>query len=318
MRVSVLASVLALSLAAGTAVSAQTPPDGLTWMVLRDINEATFDRDDPTNRPPLVTQVPTGAIRAVDVTRDGRPDWRIDYEALGISAYCGTGGCRQIVYVSLGDDGLMRAFDEQAHALTFYEADGESRVEAWVHHAFCSNDASRDCKLAYGWDPELKRLTERPNRAGEAIIPVGTFSPIDVSDDPGPPSDAPEAVADIWFKTRTTCASVYVDDGIEIRRAAIHDIPDVDGDGARDWLVERPAPCQDSPGDITPFPGFEVWLSRADGRAVQVYVSPAERFPKLDVSRGPAVLIAEPECDLGQVCPTTRLRWDAGSGRLVE
>lgn len=318
MRVSVLASVLALSLAAGTAVSAQTPPDGLTWMVLRDINEATFDRDDPTNRPPLVTQVPTGAIRAVDVTRDGRPDWRIDYEALGISAYCGTGGCRQIVYVSLGDDGLMRAFDEQAHALTFYEADGESRVEAWVHHAFCSNDASRDCKLAYAWDPELKRLAERPNRAGEAIIPAGTFSPIDVSDDPGPPSDAPEAVADIWFKTRTTCASVYVDDGIEIRRAAIHDIPDVDGDGVRDWLVERPAPCQDRPGDITPFPGFEVWVSRADGQAVQAYVSPAERFPKLDVSRGPAVLIAEPECDLGQVCPTTRLRWDAGSGRLVE
>lgn len=318
MRVSVLASVLALSLAVGTAVRAQTPPDGLTWMVLRDINDSYFDPDDPTNRPPLTLQVPEGVITAVDVTHDGHTDWLVDYQAAEISRYCGTGGCRKILYVTLGDDNLTRAFDQQANDLTLYAADGESRVEAWVHHAFCSNDASRDCRLAYAWDPELKRLAERPNRAGQAIIPAGTFSPIDVSDDPGPPSDAPEAVADIWFKTRTTCPSVYVDDGFEVRRAAIHDIPDVDGDGARDWLVERPAPCQDSPGDITPFPGFEVWVSRDDGQAVQAYVSPAERFPKLDVSRSPAGLIAEPECDMGQACTATRLHWNATDGRFVE
>lgn len=318
MRASVLVSVLTLALAAGTSAAAQTAPEGLSWMVLRDINDAVFDRDDPTNRPPLAVQVPAGAIRAVDVTHDGRADWRVDYEAVGISGFCGTGGCRQIVYVSLGDDGLTRAFDEQAHELTFYEADGESRIEAWVHHALCSSDASRDCKFAYAWDPELKRLVERPNRAGEVVIPAGAFTPVDVSDDPGPPLDAPEAVADIWFKTRTTCSSVYVDDGFEVRRAAIHDIPDVDGDGRRDWVVERPAPCQNSPGDILPYPGFEVWLSRDDSQAVQAYVSPAERFPKLDVSRSPAVLVTEPQCDLGATCPATRLRWNATVGRFVE
>ena len=318
MRVSVLASVLTLSLAAGTGVRAQAAPEGLAWMVLRDINEASFDRDDPTNRPPLVVQVPEGAITAVDVTPDGRTDWLVDYQALGISLYCGTGGCRKILYVTLGDDGLTRAFDQQANGLTLYAADGESRVETLVHHAVCSNDAARDCRLAYAWDPELRRLVERPNRAGEAIIAVGAFSPVDVSDDPGPPSDAPEAVADIWFKTRTTCGSVYVDDGFEVRRAAIHDIPDVDGDGARDWVVERPAPCQDSPGDIAPYPGFEVWLSRDDGQAVQAYASPAEHFPLLDISRRPAVIIAEPECAPGPACSAPRLRWDAGSGRLIE
>ncbi|MBN8530020.1 MAG: hypothetical protein J0M36_12405 [Caulobacterales bacterium] len=318
MRASVLVSVLALALATGTSAMAQATPEGLAWMVLRDINDYGFDRDDPTNRPPLVVQVPAGAIRAVDVTHDGRSDWRIDYEAVGISGFCGTGGCSQIVYVSLGDDGLTRAFDNQAHGLTFYEADGESRIEAWVHHSYCSSDASRDCKLAYAWDPALKRLVERPNRAGEAVVPVGGFSPIDASADRGPNPNAPEAVADIWFKTRTTCASVYVDDGFEVRRAAIHDTPDVDGDGRRDWAVERPAPCQASPGDPSPYPGFEIWLSRDEGQAVQAYVSPPERFPNLDVSRAPAVVVIQSECGLDQVCPTTRLRWDPASGRLIE
>ncbi|MBX3476180.1 MAG: hypothetical protein KF910_01070 [Brevundimonas sp.] len=317
MRISVLAALGLLSLTPGSA-PAQTPPEGLVWMALRDINEYGFDRDDPTNRPPLVTRVPDGMIRAVDMTDDGHTDWLVDYEAAELSSYCGTGGCSKILYVTLGDDGLMRAFDEQAHTLTFYQVDGERRVEAEVHHALCSSDASRECRYAYAWDAELRRLVERPTRDGQGIIAVGAFSPIDTSEDRGPPSDAPEAVADIWFKTRTACASVYVDDGVEIRRAALHDIPDVDGDGVRDWVVERPSPCQDSPGDMVPYPGFEVWLSRADGEAVQAYVSPAEIFPKLDVSAGPAVVVTEPACGFQETCAQTRLRWDAGSGRLVE
>lgn len=316
MRVSILASVLILAMGAGP-VMAQTPPEGLAWMVLRDINEYGFDRDDPTNRPPLVTEVPAGAIRAVDVTRDGHADWLVDYEAAEISSFCGTGGCSQILYVSLGDDGLTRAFDEQAHELTFYQADGESRVEAWVHHSFCSSDAGRECRFAYGWDPELKRLVERPNRAGEAVIPVGAFSPIDNSADRGPNPDAPEAVADRWFKTRTTCQA-YNDDGMEVRRAEIDDVPDIDGDGVRDWIVQPPMACQHQPDEVVPSPGFEVWLSRADGEAVQAYVSPAERFPHLDVSTTPATVIAAPACGFQETCAQPRLRWDAGSGRFVE
>lgn len=318
MRVRLLASILAMVVMAGAPAAAQTPPEGLVWMVLRDLNDYGFDRDDPTNRPPLVTEAPEGMIRAVDVTHDGRTDWLVDYEASGNSSYCGTGGCTKVVYVTLGDDGLTRAFDEQAHELTFYEAEGESRVEAWVHHALCSSDAGRECRFAFAWDLALKRLVERPNRAGEAVIPVGAFSPIDRTGDRQPDDRAPAPVADRWFKTRTTCPSVYNDDGLDVRRAAIHDIPDVDGDGVRDWVVEPPSACQARPGDTAPYPGFEVWLTRDDGEAVQAYVSAPERYPHLDVSRSPAVVLAQAECAAGDVCARTRLRWDEGAGRLVE
>lgn len=318
MRVSILASVLATALAAGSSVAAQTPPEGLVWMVLRDINDYGFDRDDPTNRPPLATQPPAGMIRAVDVTHDGRPDWQVNYEASGHSTFCGTGGCSQIVYVSLGDDGLTRVFDNQAHDLTFYEADGESRIEAWVHHSLCSSDAGSDCRFAYAWDPALKRLVERPNRAGEAIIPVGAFSPIDTSADRDPNPDAPQPVADLWFKTRRTCSSVYNDDGLEVNRATLTDIPDVDGDGVRDWVVEPPADCPAQPGDTVPHPGFQVWLTRGEGDAVLAYTSAADLYPRLDVSEARATVMAAPSCSLGEPCRTARLRWDAESGRLID
>lgn len=317
MRISILGSVLAAVLAAGSSVAAQTPPEGLVWMVLRDINEYGFDRDDPTNRPPLATRPPEGMIRAVDVTHDGRPDWLVDYEASGNSSYCGTGGCTKVLYVSLGDDGLTRAFDEQAHALTFYEAEGESRVEAWVHHAFCSSNAGQDCCFAFAWDSALKRLVERPNRAGEAVVAVGAFSPIDTSADRDPPDRSPAPVADRWFKTRTTCTA-YNDDGIEVRRAEIYDTPDVDGDGVRDWIVQPPMACQHQPDEVVSYPGFEVWLTRGDGEAVQAYVSPEDRYPRLDVSRTPAVVVTEAECAAGEPCAQVRLRWDATSGRLIE
>lgn len=315
MRLSILTVVMAL--AAAGAAQAQTPHEGLAWMVLRDINETTFDRDDPTNRPPLVTRVPDGVIRAVDLTPDGHADWLVDYGPAELSAYCGTGGCAKILYVSLGDEGLTRAFDEQAHELTLYEAEDERRVEAWVHHSFCSGDAGRECRFAYAWDADLRRLVERPNRQGVTVIPVGAFAPIDRSADRGPRDDAPQPVADIWFKTRATCASVYNDDGLDVRRPALHDIPDIDGDGRRDWVVERTIPCPDRPGDMAVNPGFEVWLTRDEGEAVLAYGSDPERFARIDVASAPAVLIDEPSCDNDGSCASIVLKWDAASERLT-
>lgn len=145
---------LVLGLAA-TAVEAQTPPEGLVWMALRDINDASFDRDDPTNRPPLVTAPPEGMIRAVDVSQDGRPDWLVDYQPSGPNQYCGTGGCLQRLYIS-DEDGLVRAFDAQALGLTV-RPDGE--VEAWVHHSYCRGE-DWECRFRFRWDAGERRLVQ--------------------------------------------------------------------------------------------------------------------------------------------------------------
>lgn len=102
-----------LLLAAAAPATAQTPPETLTWMVLNEINGAWFDRTEPFNRPALVTRVPAGVIRPVDISHDGKPDWLVDYTDSGLM-YCGTGGCLRTLYVSDGEDYVM-AFDEQSH-----------------------------------------------------------------------------------------------------------------------------------------------------------------------------------------------------------
>lgn len=72
MKKTLTTAALAVGAAMIAAVAtAQTPPETLTWMVLNEINGAYFDRTEPFNRPTLVTRVPDGVIRPVDVSHDG-------------------------------------------------------------------------------------------------------------------------------------------------------------------------------------------------------------------------------------------------------
>ena len=171
-----IATAVALATAGqGTAAAQDAPPEGIVWMALRDINASYFDPDDPTNRPPLTTAPPEGMIRALDISRDGRPDWLVDYQAAGLSAYCGTGGCLKRLYISDGDD-YVRAFDAQAFELKPAEADGETRLEAWVHHLYCADD-NPDCRYAFAWDARERRLVPRSSTSArpmgaEAFVPL--------------------------------------------------------------------------------------------------------------------------------------------------
>ncbi|MFJ6024502.1 hypothetical protein ACIQC9_07905 [Brevundimonas sp. NPDC092305] len=144
-----------LALAACAPATAQTPPEGIVWVALRDINEYAFDEDDTTNRPPLAMEAPAGMLRAVDVSPDGKPDWLIDYQNSGLNGFCGTGGCLQRLYVSDGDR-YVRALDNQALELTV--EGGEVRV--WVHHLYCAND-NPDCRYRFSWDQPALALVQR-------------------------------------------------------------------------------------------------------------------------------------------------------------
>jgi hypothetical protein len=308
-----LAALAAVAMAVGAAQAQtppQDPPEGLVWMALRDINEAYFDPDDPMNRPPLETAVPDGMIRAVEINGDGRPDWLVDYSVDGPNGYCGTGGCTRKLYVS-GVDGYRRAFDSQAHELTIYQAGGETRLEAWVHHTFC-NAHVEECRYAWAWDEAAGRLVERPNRAGDGLLRDLGVPPIDDGGDENASPAAPQAVASLWFTTRRTCPATN-DDGFETRRANIRDVPDLNGDGVRDWIVTPPYDCEEQAGDPAPMPGFQVWLSDGQGGATEAYVSPVDRYPSIDVGVSPAVLVTNPPCGFGEPCPDERLRWDGRS-----
>ena len=286
---------------------AQEPPAGFTWYVRNEINGFSFDIDDPTNRPPLMTEVPEGVLIPVDVSKDGVTDWLIQWPEE--TQFCGTGGCKRSLYVS-DDGGYVRAFDRQAWDLEIKPVGGEVRLEASFHHLNCSPQREV-CRLAWAWDPATRRLTERPSSDGVRIIGGMGEGPVDLGEKDGEtvlPDDMPQSVYDLRQAGRRSCPLPDEAGGVNIYFPAVGDIPDVNGDGVRDWVIEAPGTCAGQPG---PSYGYQVWVSDGQGGATLAFTSATERWPRLDVGATPAVLLDGPGCGEGENCPTTPLAWDA-------
>ena len=174
----VLAAGAALTLS-GCAMVAQTgtkPPAGLSWSVISQINDFYNDPEDPTNRPPLLTAPPDGAVRAVDINADGVNDWLVTWP--DSTQFCGTGGCRVTVYLTHGQN-LVRIFDRQTLGpLDMTVADGEPRFESSFHHGSC-NERRDDCRLAWGLDADQRKLVPRPSANGDTYSSQGDEGPIE-------------------------------------------------------------------------------------------------------------------------------------------
>lgn len=302
----------------GTA-RAQTAPEGLAWYVLNELNGFYLDVEDPTNRPPLVTRVPDGVLTAVEINGDGRPDWLIHWPES--TQFCGTGGCRTTLYISEGDS-FVRAFDRQALRLELKRVEGELRLEAWVHHLQCSQD-QEECLRAWTWDPAAGRLQERPSSDG--ISRMSGTPAVDLGEasdgTPNLPSWTPPLLVELRDASRRWCPTVLEPSGVFLRRALLYDIPDVNGDGLRDWVFAPESGC-----DTPPESGPQVWVTtdrgpgpHGEGGAVALaWTSPLDRWIEYEVSERPATVLMVGTCETGQDCPAVPLRWNAAAGRLVE
>lgn len=145
----------AMQLAGAAASGDQTPPEGLTWIAVRDINRVYDDDTNPTNRPPLIDEAPEGMIRPVDVSPDGQADWLMDYTEAGSTQWCGTGGCRFRLFVST-PDGLVQVFDANADDV---EVLGEGRLRVRAHRMYCDDQADADaCVIDLAYDAAGRRL----------------------------------------------------------------------------------------------------------------------------------------------------------------
>ena len=70
----VVIAILTPQAALAQTTGASEPPDGLTWMVLNEINGDYFNRAEPMNHPPFISEPPAGMITPVDVSQDGATD----------------------------------------------------------------------------------------------------------------------------------------------------------------------------------------------------------------------------------------------------
>lgn len=314
----------------GSGARAETPPAGITWFVLHEVNGFDLNRDDPTDRPPLLTAVPEGVIQPVDVSHDGVTDWLIAWP--DSAQFCGTGGCQRTLYVSGGattdrgeaggqTGGFTRAFDRQAFALTIGEVGDETRIEAWVHHLHCPPERE-ECRFAWAWDPHRRELTERPASDGETILDGAPLSVVDLGDRDGVPrvpEFMPQQVYDAWEASRSACLVEGAENGVVLNWSELQSTPDLNGDGRRDWVMYPAGRCDATAGNWA----YQLWVTGGDGdrpngaggSAHLAWSAPTDHRVAFDISRPAATALDARNVTEGE--PVWRpLRWDAASGQL--
>ena len=285
-------------------------------MVLNEINAAYFNRTEPMNRPVLVEKVPEGVITPVDISHDGVPDWIVDYTDSGL-IYCGTGGCLRSLYVSIPDNGYVLAFNAQIYDFVITTRGRETVIDTTVHQVMCwpLNDK---CAYSFAWDLDLQRLVERPNIRNETLI-SSSFGTLAVPEEDAPqvPEGAPGFLQARWRQTAAACPSTVSEGAFNIVHAKIDSIPDLAGDGVRDWQYIEANDCDRGDGTMGAAKPFMIYLERVNGDAILAFTSQPGEHPVYDIATRPAELISNPDCGFDQPCRDERLKWDAVSTRFI-
>lgn len=223
----VAAAVSACSLAAAAAAV----PEAVRKPVEAFYNEAHQDMVDPEEPNGFKIQMPSRLFSKVDINGDGVTDWMVDYEeAQNPSFFCGTGGCRRQIYVSR-DGGYVLAFDRVIRLFKIRKAKGQRLLDLDFHGSTCGGAGAEECPRGYVWNETLGRFIERPNVKGGSWLEGGP-SPLAAM----PLSAAPQAVRAQLARRAAFCAASG-GKAPEGEDTAFNDLPDLNGDGVRDWVV---------------------------------------------------------------------------------
>ena len=143
-----------------TALAAPGPPEAVRAAVRTEI-DAVLSSPEPDE--PAWIRTPTAAMfRRVDINDDGVADWRIDYEkAPNPSYFCGTGGCRQQIWVSNAAGGYDLAFNLTVRTFRLHRKDGGVVLDVDFHGSTCNGFGVDECPRGYGWAKADRRFVER-------------------------------------------------------------------------------------------------------------------------------------------------------------
>lgn len=305
-----LAAALLLTVASA-ALAAPRPPEAVRAAVQAEI-DGVLSAPEPDE--PAWIRTPTAAMfRRVDINDDGIADWRIDYEkAPNPSYFCGTGGCRQQLWVSNASGGYDLVFNLTVRTFKLRRKDGAAVLDVDFHGSVCNGFGVDECPRSYGWAASDRRFIERASPAGGGFLIGGPTPPVRLAEAalPGPVRAAVEERAQ-------TCREAGGD--YPYADARVTDVTDLNGDGVRDWVVGGlydGCAFEDTAPDNAPAFPVIVLLSRPGG-----FVRALEKQPMawgLELTGRTATFVtlagAGGDCGLnGADCEKTRWRWDGAA-----
>jgi hypothetical protein len=301
--------LVAALVSTGAVVAASQPPEAVREAVRSEIAQAMgpLEAGDPPHPDP------TGAMfQRIDINRDGVTDWRIDFgKAPNASYFCGTGGCRQRLYVSTPGGGYDLVFDNTVRQFKLHRSKGQPVLDVDFHGSTCGGFGVDPCPRSYGWSQADGRFLERPASSGRTFLIGGPAQPV-----LRPEASLPAPVRAIVAAKVKACQAVggaypYAD-------AYVTDVADLNGDTVRDWVVgggyDACAFIDTAPDNAPVFP-TEVFVSGPGGFA-SAYRDDVPVWG-LDLTGGSAAFVTlqgAEDCGLnGKDCQQTRWRWDGAA-----
>lgn len=305
-----LAAALVL---AGAVVAAPKVPDEVRRAVEARHDAAMQDMVDPEFPDAVKIATPAAVFRRIDVNDDGVADWRADYgKAQNPSFFCGTGGCVQQIWVSRPGGGFRLAFDNTVRELTLTRAAGERVLDVDFHGTTCGGTGVEPCPRRYGWNEAEGRFLERPGPNGASWLSGGPTP----AREPGA-ADIPAPVVAQVERRQGLCA--VAGGAYPVEANAVNDLPDLNGDGVRDWVVGASYDYCDmgDGGRASPAMPVTILVSRPGGGFV---VGWEQTDPYWGIELGSpnrlATLVGE-NCHFGdKPCAKTFWRWDGA--KLVQ
>lgn len=307
----VCALVVALTLA-GPALAAPRPPESVRQAVQTRIDAVMApdpdDEDDggePYN-PPAAIAGPKMFTR-VNINDDGVADWRVDYEqAPNPSYFCGTGGCRQQIWVSNARGGFDLAMDTQVRLFKLRHSRGQTLLDVDFHGSVCGGFGVDDCPRGYVWSVADARFIARIDPGAQAFFiggPVWLTTPSRAT--------LPPAVEAAFSERAARCAAAGRDYPYD--EAYLTQVGDLNADGQADWVIGGAYDGCAYREEAAESPRFDltVLVSGPDGHhsALRSDVTTWG----LDMAGGEArfVTLEGDDCGLnGKDCPKTYWRWN--------
>jgi hypothetical protein len=314
--------IVALLPALPACALAGSPPAAIHAEVQARIVEAATEgmtpeeANDPSLVPAWMKQAPAKMFRRVDINGDKLTDWAVDYmDAPNGSLFCGSGGCQNDLYLGQADGTFRRVFSRTTGEIKLAGPKSARTLEANYHGSVCDSFGASECLRRYRWDAIAGRYVEIANSKGLAMLVGGSSPALYPTLDQAPPEA--RAVAEATAAACKAVGGAYPAD-----EASLRDIPDINGDGVRDWVVGGPY-------DNCNFEG-EAPAGAPAARTVILASNPAGGFTKayegtdvawdLDIGPAPAqvlLVLRGDNCGLGETaCPRRPLAWDAAAKAL--
>jgi hypothetical protein len=259
------------------------------------------------------------AVSPIDIDGDSSRDWAINWGKFSYPGWCGTGGCRYQLWRGAADGTPALVFDTNVRNVSTRRSGGEIVFDFDFHGSTCGTFGAAECLVSFAWDKRAGRMAERVNPRGDGTVRY--VVPLEPGMQ-GYPHAVREAIDDMLRFCTSVGARPNAESDDELLPASI---PDVDGDGQRDWAftgqnciygdgrepIEREDALLISAGD----PAHPLLFAPGGRLEISVTTVPASIF-QIDSTAGNCTdAYRQPD---QKPCPRIGWRWDAAKRQAVK